>query len=335
MNDLTFPPTASKHRSLLLYEASGTISVVKLGLNMPRGVEQNTEMHRFLRQCSCNPKHLNAGAIDVIKWRETPTACGTPHSRVTGVNVRPSPGPWERHRRATWAESTAGEAGQGEDCGALPHLPSGLQQRREGALRREPVQAGKEALGLGLWAPCRSGGSLSARPGGPAPDREPGTLPSSSSLLPLGVESRATAQRPQAPEGPAAARQESEWELGHPERARHGAPKLSKEGSAKEKDTPRRFPKKCALWSLPVTWRPWGGRNPCRNCRTETLMPLGEGGTRRTEEKLSSKTIFSFSQGEIKFLSLARNDYYKWFCSLFTCYVAHLVYVLKSFLPSF
>lgn len=208
MNDLTFPPTASKHRSLLLYEASGTISVVKLGLNMPRGVEQNTEIHRFLRQCSCNPKHLNAGAIDVIKWRETPTACGTPHSRVTGVNVRPNPGPWERHRRATWAESTADEAGQGEDCGALPHLPSGLQQRREGALRREPVQAGKEALGLGLWAPSRSAGSLSARPGGPAPDREPGTLPSSSSLLPLGVESRATAQdhKPQKAPRPLARR---------------------------------------------------------------------------------------------------------------------------------
>lgn len=81
------------------------------------------------------------------------------------MNVDPTPGLRERNGQATWAEGAAREAGQGEACGALPHLPSGLLQRREGALRAEPVQAGREALGLRPGKPERPPTRPGARPG--------------------------------------------------------------------------------------------------------------------------------------------------------------------------
>lgn len=67
MSGLPNPTNDFKHRFPLLLEASGTILVVKLGLNMLRGVEHTTDTHKFVRQCSGNPGSSSAGAIDVIK----------------------------------------------------------------------------------------------------------------------------------------------------------------------------------------------------------------------------------------------------------------------------
>lgn len=157
-------------------------------------------------------------------------------------------------RRPGWAA---------EGCGALPHLPSGLLQRREGALRGEPVQAGKEALDQGPGEPERP-------PSRPGADPEPGTLPSSRCLPASGQANGGGAQRPQAPEGPAARaprRAVGCW-LGT---AGFGPGGADGRGRARahpsglgpasrtsflrarrreEEETPRRLAKECAPWGL-------------------------------------------------------------------------------------
>lgn len=74
--------------------------------------------------------------------------CGAPHS-CKWSQLRSKPRPRERHMRSTWAEGEAGAVGEGRGYRAPPHLPSGLPQRMEGALRGEPMQ---EALGQELCA---------------------------------------------------------------------------------------------------------------------------------------------------------------------------------------
>lgn len=84
--------------------------------------------------------------------------CGTGQGAASLMNVGPTAGPLKgraapgdpmRRASPSWLD-------KGKRAGCfLTYLPSGLLQRKEGALREEPVQAGEEAQGLKPGKPER------------------------------------------------------------------------------------------------------------------------------------------------------------------------------------